>query len=132
MKQFILLVCLILGSLSSYSQTAIDNQTGCDVDVFVVCWDGVPCEIQSETPYTVPAGQAVIVSDCPAGQTTGYLVTWNNPACTGFPSSVTVGDVSQPCWQGYPNPAFLPDNCGCTNAGFATVQWSSGTVTILP
>ena len=107
----------------SFAQTNATNQTNCDVEVWVLCYDA-NCNYQSETMYVVPAGATVQIPDCPPPSITEFFVRWENAACRG--AGTQVGGSCNPL------SGTFGDFCNCTVNGFATVNWSPGVLDILP
>jgi hypothetical protein len=87
-KIFVLMFFAVFAFLKqSGATTKIINNSGCDMCVWIVCWQS-PCPppapqccIRSETPYFVKAGTSLTVPDC--GGCTSYILHIAPPNSTG-------------------------------------------------
>jgi hypothetical protein len=118
MKKLILFALLLMAFTNSKA-TVVTNNSGCDVDVWVVCYDytvpgcTLPCCISSETQYTIKAGDQLNVTDCVPGCTT-FMVRFHAGSCTGAGPGTTVANSICPgCW-------VYPANCYIISSTTAT------------
>jgi hypothetical protein len=138
MKRILLVLGVLLGFVvTSQAQITLDNQTGCDLKIWVVCVDQ-NCNVVNETPYDVNAGDNINVPDCPAPLQTYFLVQNNDPTCPWSSGllSILIPPPPNPCIPQLGNvtllPAmFLPPSfpCSCSPGGI-NIQYTGGVLSI--
>lgn len=134
MKKSIFLFALSVLLLGFANRTAaqttytIDNQTNCDIEIRVDCYNN-NCQLISSVGWDIAANHIGMLDDCVGSAHDIFTVNWIDPNCQVAP--VTVEDMS--LCGGFPSTDMLQTNCpNCTNGGPATVTISGTTLTITP
>lgn len=136
MKRILLVLGVLLGFVvTSQAQITLDNQTGCDLKIWVVCVDQ-NCNVVNETPYDVNAGDNINVPDCPAPLQTYFLVQNNDPTCPWSSGLLSIlPAASNPCHLQLvpvlinPTPTLFPFPCSCSPGGI-NIQYTGGVLSI--
>ena len=139
MKRILLVFSLLLGIvLNSQAQIILNNQTGCDFKIWVVCIDQ-NCNIVNETPYVVNAGTNLNVPRCTPPLQTYFIIQSTDPLCPWSSGllSIVSGPPPHPC-------THLPTNsitsiptslvgftCPCAPAAGLRVSYIGSVLSIL-
>jgi hypothetical protein len=132
MRKLVCLLSLVLCmALSSQAQIMVDNQSGCDLKIWVVCID-LNCQVVNETPYDVNAGTTLNVPRCNPPLQTYFLIQNNDQTCPW--SSGLLPTTPNPCGHiplpsNPPGTAIPGSSCPCAPGGLS-VYFTGGTLII--